>query len=161
MADSSGATSRSTRSEALDGEHELAHASTFDTQREGMLISHRALASAPNSSEDRDRLATGSTNDEPSGRAADSGGINVPATPGLASGPEELISINHHSLGGGRLDLNKEMTRRARGVAGMPSLLPHHISSFPASPHIIVDILIVLVPVTGGTAVVQGAGARV
>ena len=34
------------------------------------------------------------------------------------TGVEELISTNYHSPGGGRLDLNKEATRR--GDAGMP-----------------------------------------
>ena len=64
---------------------------------------------------------------------------------------KSLISTNHHSPGGGRLDLNQEATRR--GDSGIPR-------TSPASAHIIVHILIVLVPVTGGTAVVQGAGAR-
>ena len=47
------------------------------------------------------------------------------------TGVEELISTNYHSPGGGRLDLNKEATRR--GDAGMPRPMPQHISLFTSS----------------------------
>ena len=77
-------------------------------------------------------------------------------------GPEE------HPIGKGVRKSYFDQSSFSRGRAPRPQQGDDSTSTrrcrhaqSPASPHIIVDILIVLVPVTGGTAVVQGAGARV